>query len=225
MMAKGANSRKKIDQLLMESFFEFLNKKDMERLEESDLMAVLYKYTRFLCEYDWKYPFLDFRKVNDRYMALMLQRAPKAKLDQRKRFFVQLQAHLRSKLEKVLNAVESGAEEKSSQLIEMSGTRKVLIDSKDDSFVDGFWPEGIDYEGELDVVKEKVLADLALSEMIRDFDLKPSHFKRCARCDGFFYQYTAKEKKYCSTRCSNAARQAVYYKSGAEERKKKKKKK
>lgn len=58
----------------------------------------------------------------------------------------------------------------------------------------------------------KKVIDLRLSELIRDLDLKPTRFRRCARCRSYFYQPTAKDRNFCSLRCAGTVRQARFLK-------------
>ena len=133
-------------------------------------------------------------------------------LNHRKGFFIQLQSHIRSRLQSVINSVESGTAGEGNILIEMKGSRRVIIDPKNDKFLFGFWPDTVRSDGQLDIKEEEYLADLIFLDYIQTNEFMPSRFGKCGweKCDGFYYQRTAKERIYCSTRCANAANQAKF---------------
>jgi hypothetical protein len=133
-------------------------------------------------------------------------------LNQRKDVFIQLQSHIRSRLQTIIKAVESGAAGKAVTLIEMKGSRRVLIDPNNDRFLFGFWPGTVRSDGHLDIEEEKDLADLIFLDYIQTNEFMPSRFGKCGweKCDGFYYQRTAKERIYCSNKCANTANQAKF---------------
>ena len=202
----GLKSSEKIGKSSLENLFEFVNK-NIDSLPESEFIGLLHTYTRFVCQYESKYPFLGFRKKHDEYTDGLLTPTPSQALSKRKVFFVKLQSHLRSRLLSIIDAEKPDALQEPQLFIEMAGTRKVLIYPNADSFLDGFWPKAVKPEGSPDLDSEKSLAELILSDMIQDFGLKPSHFRKCRRCENLFYQRTEKDRTYCSIRCGNAARQ------------------
>ena len=58
--------------------------------------------------------------------------------------------------------------------------------------------------------QEKARIDLALLDVIRDLDLRPSRFRKCPACLRYFYRPTSKEKNFCSPRCAGTMRQRRY---------------
>ena len=202
----------------LDNLFEFVNE-DIEPLPESNFMGLLHTYTKFVCQYESKYPFLQFREKHDEYTHELLPPKSPETLLERKEFFSELQAHLRSKLQAIIDTVESKTTNSTEPLMEMKGTRQVFVDPTGDSFSEGFSPDGLKSGHGLDLGNEKALADLVFSDIVRDTTVQPSRFGTCPRCKRFFYQTTAKERIYCSAKCASAARQADYL-----ERKKKKEK-
>ncbi len=201
-------TQQKVAEPSVEYFLEFVNK-DIPSLAESDFMALIHTYTRFLCQYEAKYPFIRFREKHELYAGDILERrSPEAWLE-RKPFFVDLQAHLASKLQAIIKAGASDYSETLEALIEIRGTRKVSLDTVTDSFVQALYPEGVQRGPKLDLDREKLLADLVFSDMVIELQLKPSRFRKCLRprCGKFFYQPTGVKKKYCDKACSNAERQ------------------
>lgn len=223
MEGKGLKSSEKIGKSSPENFFEFVNE-DIEPLSESKFIGLLHTYTRFVCQYESKYPFLQFREKYDEYTDGLLPVTSRETLLDRKEFFLALQSHLRSKLQAIIDAAESDALQEPGPFINMAGTREVLVDHTDDSFSERFSPDGLKSGHGLDLDNEKILADLIFSEIILDGNLKPSRFRRCRRCKSFFYQYTEKEKTYCSIRCGNADRQARHVQTTGQKDKKRRKK-
>lgn len=57
----------------------------------------------------------------------------------------------------------------------------------------------------------KDIATSLLLNLIIELKLEVDKIKKCDKCTNYFYQLTTLEKKYCSSRCSNAARQQTYY--------------
>ena len=210
MKANTLSSQETPTKAPLENLFEFVNKK-IKPLPESDFMGLLFIYTSFVCQYESKYPLLKFKEKHDEYTDGLLPVTSREKLSERKEFFIALQSHLRSRLLKIINTVESKTSEEPRIFIVMKGTRKVLVDTNDDSFLDWFWPGGVKSNGGLDLKKEKAVADHIFSEVILDGNLTPSRFRKCEKCGNFFYQPT-KRSNYCSDRCSAAARQAKYVK-------------
>lgn len=201
----------KIDKKTLDDFMEFVNA-DIQTMDKADFVRLLIKYTDFLGQYEANYPFLNLREKNRRYIERITYDESGESLEQTKDFTIQLQTHIRSRFQAIIYSVESGAEDKTESLIEMKGSRKVLIDPNNDRFLHGFWPDKLRSDGQLDIEEEKDLADLIFSDYIQNNELLPSRFGKCSweKCEGFYYQRTAKERKYCSTRCANAANQSKF---------------
>lgn len=210
MKANTLNSQEAPTKPPLENLFEFVNK-EIKPLPESAFIGLLYTYTSFVCQYESKYPLLKFKKKNEEYTDGLLQVTSREKLSERKDFFIELQSHLRSRLQKIINTTKSKTAEEPRLFIEMKGTRKVFVDTNNDSFLDWFWPGGVKSNGSLDLKKEMALADHIFAEVILDGNLTPSRFRKCEKCGNFFYQPT-KRSNYCSDRCASAARQAKYVK-------------
>jgi hypothetical protein len=201
----------KIDAQALENFIEFVNA-DIQPMDKADFVRILIKYTEFLGQYDANYPYLSLRDKYKRYSDGIMEAVSYEVLNQRKDFFIQLQSHIRSRLQTIINSVESGTAGEVNILIEMKGSRRVLIDPNKDKLLFGFWPDTVRSDGQLDIEEEKDLADLIFLDYIQTNEFMPSRFGKCGweKCKGFYYQRTAKERIYCSTRCANASNQAKF---------------
>lgn len=201
----------KIDKQALNNFIEFVNA-DIQPMDKADFVRILIKYTEFLGQYDANYPYLNLRDKYKRYTGGIMEDESREVLNHRKDFFIQLQSHIRSRLQVIINAVESGAAGKAVTLIEMKGSRRVLIDPNYDRFLFGFWPGTVRSDGQLDIKEEKDLADLVFLDYIQTNEFMPSRFGKCGweKCEGFYYQRTAKKRIFCSTRCANASNQAKF---------------
>ena len=201
----------KTDKKTLEDFIEFVNA-DIQPMDKADFVRILIKYTEFLAQYEVNYPFLNLLKKNRRYIEGIMEDEYRESLQQRKDLLIQLQTHIRSRFQAIINAVESGTANEADTLIEMKGSRRVLIDPNEDKFLYGFWPDKVRSDCQLDIGTEKDLADLIFSDYIQNNEFIPSRFGKCGweKCNGFYYQRTAKERKFCSTRCANASNQAIF---------------
>lgn len=201
----------KTDKKTLDDFMEFVNA-DIRPMDKADFVRIVIKYTDFLRQYEANYPFLKLREKNRRYIEGIMEDESRESLQQRKDLLIQLQTHIRSRFQAIINSVESETAGEADTLIDMKGSRKVLIDSNNNRFLYGFWPDKLRSDGQLDIEKEKDLADLIFSDYIQNNELQPSRFGKCAweKCEGFYYQRTAKKRKYCSTKCANAANQAIF---------------
>jgi len=201
----------KMDKKTLDDFMEFVNA-DIQPMDKADFVRILIKYINFLGQYDDNYPFLNLMGKNSRYTEGIMEAESRESLTQRKDFLIQLQTHIRSRLQSIINSVESVTAGKADTLINMKGSRRILIDPNKDRFLYGFWPDKVRSDDQLDIDAEKDLADLIFSDYIQNNELLPSRFGKCAweKCEGFYYQRTAKKRIYCSTRCANAANQAKF---------------
>jgi hypothetical protein len=154
--------------------------------------------------------FLDFGETHKRLAGDMLSNPAPEMIKERKEFLGQLQAHLRSRFDAIMNAAALGRRK---ELFESVGARSLVADLEADRFFEEF----VEKESQGDPLEiEKAAIDNRLVERIRDLDLRPGHFKKCRWCQRYFYQFTAREKNFCSLRCAGTARQAKYMKMVAE---------
>jgi len=210
-MAILSKTTTKIDKKTLDDFMEFVNA-DIQPMDKADFVRILIKYTNFLGQYDVNYPFLNLLGKNSRYIEGIMEAESRESLTQRKDFLVQLQTHIRMRFQAIINSVESVTAGEYVTLIDMQGSRRILIDSNTDRFLYGFWPDKVRSDNQLDIDAEKDLADLIFSDYIQNNELLPSRFGKCSweKCEGFYYQRTAKKRIYCSTKCANAANQAKF---------------
>ncbi len=201
----------KTDKKTLEDFIEFVNA-DIQPMDKADFVRILIKYTEFLAQYEVNYPYLNLCDKYKIYIDGIMEAESREILNQRKDLLIQLQTHIRSRFQAIINAVESGTADESDTLIEMKGSRRVLIDPNEDKFLYGFWPDKVRSDCQIDIGTEKDLADLIFSDYIQNNEFIPSRFGKCGweKCKGFYYQRTAKERKFCSTRCANASNQAIF---------------
>jgi hypothetical protein len=211
-----------IDKGWLETFLYFL-KIDIESLDESEFITMLAKYSKFVCYRESTDDFLDFRKKYNSYMDGLLEQSDSEKLFAGKTFFIKIQSHLRHRVEKIVELTDSNIEGAQKDLFTMEGTRKLMISPNGDSFIEGFLPENPAIPNELDLDKEKELADLGLLDLIQQLRLNPKHIGVCSRrtCNNFYYQYTQKERKYCSNKCATADRQEKFQAKLKKEKKEK----
>lgn len=207
---KVLKSNNKTEKQILETFFDFVNA-DIKSLTEKDFIGLILSYSRFLTHNKVRHDFLNFREKYDCYMDKLLEMSLPETLAERKEFFVELQSHIRSKLQTIIDAIDSDTLKINVLLVEMKGMRKVYIDPNREELIDGFWPQGFKLENRLDLNEEKALADLVFFDFFQDYKLKPKRFGKCLKCKNIFYRMTEKQKKYCSKRCSSAARQAKHY--------------
>jgi hypothetical protein len=207
MSRKPSASKEESEMGQLELFLKFVNE-DINALAESEFLGLSYTYASFLC-WDPKYTLLNLRQRHDAYTGDLLDRPSAETLKERKAFFREIQTHLRSKVEAVIEAANSSLQEPRT-VVEMTGMRRLSIDPGGNSFSDTFWPEGLQLVGRLDPEKEKALAELTFMDMIQEANLEPSRFRKCEweKCEKFLYQRTEKKRRFCSVSCSNAARQA-----------------
>ena len=116
-----------------------------------------------------------------------------------------LQQRLRSRLGSVIENKHMLAE---MSLWEISGSVAFKLNPIKNRFQERFQIRKVKHGNEINGLKK--IIDLWLVEIIRDLDFSPRRFGQCPRCGGFFYNPTAKERIYCSTRCGGAARQEKF---------------
>jgi len=207
MNTNPSASKEKTEMDQLELFFKFVNE-DINSLAESEFLGLSYTYASFLC-WDPKYTLLNLRQRHEAYTGDLLDRRSTETLKERKAFFREIQTHLRSKLGAIIEAANSELQEPQT-IVEMTGKRRLSIDSGENSFLDTFWPEDLKVDVGLDPKNEKALGELIFMDMIQEAKLEPSRFRKCERgeCEKFLYQRTKKKRKFCSVSCSNAVRQA-----------------
>jgi hypothetical protein len=195
-------------------FFQFLMdilNSDIEKVEDSILVSKLFEYSKYIGHFAVRYKMIP----PDRYAQIMagLASDEDAMAEQR----VGL-----SSIQKRLQELFEGIMTRSEPLINMTGHQELSIDDAG-KFIFQFIPRGFKGE-ELDWNEEKKLIDIIFMDLIRKLDLIPERFHKCLKCDNYFYQVSAKERKYCSVKCGNVERQAEYIKSEKKKKMTKKKK-
>ena len=195
----------------LEDFFLFINA-DIKSLRESDFISMLLSYARFICHDDSNYDFLNTQSQYERYINGILNRTDPKIMGSRKELFSRLQKYLRGKIDQVIEAALQVNQASCKVLGEMKGTRKLIVDLQNDSFFVGFWPDGVKSSDSISYENEKILADLAFTDMIQQMGLKPRRFGICTRkeCNNIYYRQTKKPRQFCSDRCASVIRQRKY---------------
>lgn len=116
-----------------------------------------------------------------------------------------LQRHLRNRFRKV---VKNNKMLGSMPMWRVSGSACLELDPIGSRFQEQFQLRKVKPGNEVKALKK--IIDLWLMEIIRELDFNPRQIGRCLLCGGFFFRPTIKEKRYCSERCINTARQQKY---------------
>ena len=185
---------------MLDNFFRFVNS-DIDTIGFDDLLVVSMGYVRLIHYDDWDTRIEDYKKKYDLLSASAIEQSSE-KLAKIKKFLKSVQAHQRSVLNNLMD-------KKSPKPIEQKGTRVLTI--VDNKVVVQFKVKKLSVN-KLDVELEKKALEYVFSDILVYGDLIPSRFKRCLHCNGYFYQWTAKEKQYCSNNCSSVIRQRGYQK-------------
>lgn len=191
---------KKIDSLLEFTNFNFLN------FHESDFLMMVKSYSNFLREFPAIASAVDIEKRHMMYMGGLLELSSSEDFEKRKEYFAELSEHLRSRM------VATGTESLPDFTLDIKGRLVMRLGESGKEYVERFIPDQLgEIKDELEIDDDKFLLDYALLITIKEENLMPDRFNRCERenCKKIFYQHTAKKKKFCSTQCSGAIRQAT----------------
>ena len=187
---------------LYEDFFEFflfLANSKIEKMEDEALVSLLFQYERNMAQLSKLYPVI----ADNRYTQIMAGIASdEDMLADRRQGLLKVKRHVVGLLDGIMGPSDKA-------LIKMSGKQEITINN-DNHFAFYFTPTKFNAD-EFIWNDENSLFDMIFIDLIRVQELDPARFQRCARCKNYFYQPTAMEKIYCSTRCSNSARQAKHY--------------
>ena len=112
-----------------------------------------------------------------------------------------LQKHLRSHFTMITSNSKMMYE---MPFLVFSGSLELTLDRDGRRFYQRFRLLEVTEGDEAKILKQAL--NLALLQIIRDLDLRPKRFRKCLRCESFFYQPTTRKKDYCSTRCNDAVR-------------------
>jgi hypothetical protein len=203
-MGKKSKSQR-IEKEQLQPLLDFLNT-DFGRLDGPEFLTLVWNYLKFIRQSNRN--FIDTRTEFQKLTEGLLERPESDTQLERKKLLKGLQSHLRSKVVTVIKSTERGETGLDKALLTMMGTRTVVIDIDSDRFVDEFIPKNIRDAGNIDLRKEKHIAEMVFADMLRDYDLKPKRFGFCAKegCDNLLYQFDLRQR-YCSDRCSGAERQ------------------
>ncbi len=203
---------------IAESLVAFLNL-DLETLGERDFHNALWQYASFVTHAGDKYDgLIEYPLKSGIYFTRVSDTGNPDVFEERKRFFSKIQAHLKARIQKTIDAFEKAEQANGSERTlplnrldlfkGMPGKRFVIVDVAGNAAKDAFVPNGIKTNAMLDLKVEKILADLALADLLSLYDLRPGQFKRCMNCQKLYFQKTSSEKMYCSPTCGQAFRRA-----------------
>jgi hypothetical protein len=112
-----------------------------------------------------------------------------------------LQEHLGNHINRITSSSEMPVE---MPFLIFNGSLELTLDRGGTRFYQRLRLLDVKEGDELNILKQAL--NLTLLQVIRDLDLRPKRFRKCQRCNAFFYQPTARKKDYCSTRCNDAVR-------------------
>ena len=175
-------------------------------------ISLLYEYSKFLAGFEPQYPFIKSQEKYNVFMDGLIDRSSEVHLPRRIQFFREIQKHVLSQVEKIMDAGTADINKERAPLFSMPGNHVVYYNAASGTFKGRFRPviKKDNPSAQLDLGEEKQILDLILSDLMTDYGLRADRFLRCERCSNIFYQYTANEKIYCTTRCSNAVRQSKF---------------
>ena len=212
MKSKKKKEKIYLDFLLKLAYFDLGQLPEISQYGEVNdpFVSLLFEYSKFLGEFEPKYPFIKAEEKYNHLTSGLFDPSSYEILPRRKQFFLKLQQHLKSQIERIAAADKDSTAKAGTPIISLHGYQAVYFDTKTKTFQVRFNPE-IEKDDplvQLDIGEEKQILDLILSDIMANFGLSVDRFRKCQRCSNLFYQYTANEKIYCSLRCSNAERQA-----------------
>jgi len=182
----------------LEALLDFSNA-EIGSMEASEITTLAYNCRLFEADSSWQS--FVFRSAT---------REPDPQdLAMRKRSLLELQSHLRERLEKILEATKTSHD---TPILEITAPIVFTAYSLKDRFLLNVKGGAM---GEADPQeKEKSKLDLRLVDLVRILGLTPGRFRKCQRrdCDRIFYQSSLKGRVYCSPRCAGAQRQEEFQK-------------
>jgi len=191
--------------------------KDIERLNKFSKINIHNMTDEEIKEYIGDYPhlllrdintapFQAFTKIHYRYFKMMKTETGLQKV---RSSLSSVQNALLGKISKVKFSLKNS---KSNNLLSFSGTITIAFDSNTNKYVEHYMSEDlnlatkINTEMECKIIKAKYFEAIAYLCQ----ELPPDRFKICNKCDTPFFQATAREKLFCSEKCSKAVAQAHY---------------
>jgi hypothetical protein len=194
---------KKIGRQDLASIFGFLNA-DLENMGEEELSNLIRDFAGGQGPNIQEPPVLNFWEAYRRLAGPMFTSSSPEALGETKRFLRALQAHLKARIEGIMEAIASGQVR---TIFEARGKRRIAADPQEGRFLETFVE---DQKSGDPLALEKQYLDERLISLISALELDPGRFKRCSRCNGFFYQFSPRERKYCSRQCAGAVHQAHF---------------
>lgn len=202
----------KIEYSLFQFLLDILNSK-IEKMEASTLVSKLFEYSRHLLQFTDRYPMISPNRYAQIMSGLV---SDEGVMEEKRQGLLTIQQRLQAIFEGIMDPATA------EPLIKMNGHQELSIDNSG-AFIFQFVPTRFKGE-ELNWNEEKKLLDIIFMDLVRELDLRPERFHRCTRCNNYFYQFSAKERKYCSLSCGNIKRQAKYVKSVKKKERKNKEK-
>jgi len=182
---------------------------DPRPMKVEELLELSFNYAKLL--YDKALDIVLF-DISELYLLCadgLTHESPPSLVDEKRQFFIQIQSHIRVRLENIFTTLKSG---KVDTLIEVDGPVKIDAQYYENNIFYNFIlvePRPFRTK-ELNLEHEKKKVDEKFINIINDLDVWLDHIKKCLQCGNFFFQRTAREKKYCSPRCAGKVRQERY---------------
>lgn len=187
----------------MKALLGFLNA-DLSLMGQDGLLNIIHTFAPDQGPKKGALPLLNYWEALRRIAGPLGTSPTPEAIEERREFLMALQEHLNSKVDAAMEAIVS---QKARGIFETRGIRAITADPVTGHFVEEFLG---DDKPEDPLGIEKKFLDDRLINLIRDLNLEPWRFKKCQRCGSPYYQFSYREKKYCSQECAGAVRQADF---------------
>jgi len=189
----------------IEKLSEF-SKINFHSMSDTEIKKFIKDYPHLLIRDITTIPFQDFAKIYQRYDKLMETEAGFQKVR------TSLSSVQNTLLEKISEVKYSLEKTESDKLLSFTGTVTISFDSETKKYVEIYMPEGFDPDSEISTEQECKIITVKYFEIIAYLcqELPADRFKVCEKCGTPFFQATAREKLFCSAKCSKAVAQAQY---------------
>jgi len=184
------------------------SKINIHNLTDAEIKEFIGDYPHLLLRDITKSPFLDYTKISLRYIEMMKTEPGLQKIRS------SLSSVQNALLEKISEVRCSLKNSELNQLLSFSGTITITYNSGTNQFIEIYMPENFDPDAKFNTDMECKIIRVKYFESIAYLcqELPADRFKICGKCDTPFFQATAREKLFCSDKCSKAVAQASYMK-------------
>ena len=188
--------------------FEYLNeftKINFGQISEREIDKVCHAHTvKVLLEQSTR-PFTDFMKYYGRYDGIKSDSG----YEKLREYFEELQGSLIGKIDEIKNALLG---DDNRELLSFTGKVHIVLNPTTKRYDTKFLPLDFVDGGDIDFKMDCEMLASRYFEVLFYLlqELPTKRFKICEKCGTLFFQATAREKLFCSFRCSKAAAQANY---------------